>query len=96
MVKFIYGLNVASKKEDLPQAARDTADHMDKTLAIGYRSIPFIHLLPSLIPNCEFSRVQKQIRETVDMLREGPFDAAEVSTFPRVLNSCEFFIDFLL
>jgi len=79
MFSSIYGMNIASKKEALPQAARLAADQIDWNLlpgAVAIKSIPFIHLLPSLFPYCNFSRVQNKIRETIDQLRDGPFTAA--------------------
>ncbi|THU90795.1 cytochrome P450 [Dendrothele bispora CBS 962.96] len=82
MMKSIYGIEVQSAaKEAIPQAARETADHMDQAFLPGgtaYRSIPFAHLWAWLVPSgwSEFARVQKCARETLNTLREVPFDEA--------------------
>ncbi|THU90793.1 cytochrome P450 [Dendrothele bispora CBS 962.96] len=78
MFSSIYGLNIVSK-EILPKAARLAADQIDWNLLPGnvsFKRLPFIHLVLSLMPNCQLSRHQKKIRETIDQLRERPFKAA--------------------
>ncbi|THU90800.1 cytochrome P450 [Dendrothele bispora CBS 962.96] len=82
MMKSMYGLEVQSAADDaVPQAARETADHMDQALLPGgtaYRSIPFAHLWARLVPSgwSEFAKVQKCARETLNILREVPFEEA--------------------
>ncbi|THU79620.1 cytochrome P450 [Dendrothele bispora CBS 962.96] len=72
MIKSIYGIEIQSAtNEALPKAAREFADLVEQSLLPGgstYRSIPFVL--------SKFARVQKNTKETWDIVREEPFKEA--------------------
>ncbi|THU92077.1 cytochrome P450 [Dendrothele bispora CBS 962.96] len=82
MIKSVYGLEIQSAtNEDFPKAAKELTSLVDRSLLPGgsaYRSVPFAHLLARFVPDAlsEFARAQKRMRETMDILREGPFEEA--------------------
>jgi len=75
----VYGINNISYEKGAPKAAREIVDHEEiQLLPGGYSTqyIPFIHLLPSLIPFCGLSQITKEVRRTTDELRESCFQVA--------------------
>ncbi|THU92229.1 cytochrome P450 [Dendrothele bispora CBS 962.96] len=82
MIKSVYGIEIQSAtNEALPKAAREFADLVEESLLPGgstYRSIPFVHLWAWLAPSMlsKFARVQRNTKETWNMVRGEPFKEA--------------------
>ncbi|THU79537.1 cytochrome P450 [Dendrothele bispora CBS 962.96] len=75
MITIIYGLNIVSNNEDLPQAAKSAVDAGDYMLLPGYdtwKTIPFVHILAKL----GFFPLQRSIRPIITAIKEGPFQEA--------------------
>ncbi|THU80496.1 cytochrome P450 [Dendrothele bispora CBS 962.96] len=89
MITIIYGLNIVSNNEDLPQAAKSAVDAGDYMLLPGYdtwKTIPFVHILAKL----GFFPLQRSIRPIITAIKEGPFQEAMkamVGTLLRCLLS---------
>ncbi|KAK7443991.1 cytochrome p450 [Stygiomarasmius scandens] len=75
VVSIVYGLDIISNKEELPQAAKEAVDAVDLMLLPGYdtwKTIPFVHLLTKF----GMIRSQRNCRVLINSIREGPFHAA--------------------
>ncbi|THU98569.1 cytochrome P450 [Dendrothele bispora CBS 962.96] len=76
MFDSVYGLEISSSKEDLPQYARDSIELNDSLLLPGWaaiKSIPFIHLLPSWFPGGKLRIMHENIHEAFSETAEGPW-----------------------
>jgi hypothetical protein len=78
MFNAVYGLDVASNKEDMPHHAREVLDVNDLLFVPGWdaiKYIPFIHRLPSWLPGGHVKVLHKKIAQVLSELGAGPFNA---------------------
>ena len=76
MFVVVYGLEISSNKDDLPHQARDTIEQNDALLIPGwdaFKTIPFIHRLPSWCPGGQIRVSHEAFAVVVDQLAEGSF-----------------------
>jgi len=76
MFNAIYGLDIATNKEDMSQHARDIIDLNDFLFLPGwdaFKYIPFIHMLPSWLPGGQYRVAHEKIDETLGVTIEGPW-----------------------
>jgi len=78
MFKTVYGLDIATSKEDMPHNAREAADYSDSMLIPGWNAfkwIPFVHLIPSWVPKLgtHGSALSKRVMWTLDELAYRPW-----------------------
>ncbi|THU98672.1 cytochrome P450, partial [Dendrothele bispora CBS 962.96] len=79
IIKSIYGWDIKSNDEDLPQAAKDVVDRAGLSLlpgAFAFKSIPFIQYVPNALPFLKYSRWLFETKDRVEDLRTGPFNDA--------------------
>ncbi|KAK7438217.1 hypothetical protein VKT23_018148 [Stygiomarasmius scandens] len=76
MFVVVYGLEISSNKDDLPHQARETIEQNDALLIPGwdaFKTIPFIHKLPSWCPGGQIRVSHEAFAVVVDQLAEGSF-----------------------
>jgi len=84
----VYGLNITTNKEDLPQAAKEVLKIADSILLPDYdtwKTIPFVHLL------LKFGLLQSQenCRILIEGMRQGPF----AETLKAAVSFCYHLLD---
>jgi hypothetical protein len=75
----VYGLDIISNTEDLPQEARDLLDITEVALTPGlhaYKHIPGFYILSSWIPGLGLRSFHRKIGTMIESLVEGPWEMA--------------------
>ncbi|KAK7434380.1 cytochrome p450 [Stygiomarasmius scandens] len=77
MFNAVYGLDISTNKESMPQHARELVEINDWVLIPGwdgFKYLPFVHLLPSWFPGGQFRASHLGIRKAIDEIVEGPWN----------------------
>ncbi|THU99673.1 cytochrome P450 [Dendrothele bispora CBS 962.96] len=74
MLDSVYGVEISSNKGDMPQHARDLVELNDSLFIPGwgaFKSIPFIHLLPSWFPGGRHRVTHEKLSKVMEVVAEN-------------------------